>query len=167
MSQRCPEWVNTRQPASQPAELFFTFQSNCKKKKKKKRNETKRNTTMANHKPKTTRPASPVKKPPQSEQPTQGISGRLFGLLKKFPMQIASPSKELPPQADSQSEEDQSDSQEEEEEEEDEEGDEEIEEEHVTESEEEEEEEEEDPLGDEQCKAIIENYMLESQSNPH
>ncbi|MBW0467520.1 hypothetical protein O181_007235 [Austropuccinia psidii MF-1] len=34
---------------------------------------------------------------PHPQQPAQGISGRLFGLLKKFPMPISSPTKENSP----------------------------------------------------------------------
>ncbi|KAA1133306.1 hypothetical protein PGTUg99_022383 [Puccinia graminis f. sp. tritici] len=152
---------------------------------------------MANHKPKTKtktkQPNSPNKQPPPgpsspSAAPSQGLSGRLFGLLKKFPMQITSPSKEIPPppspqddphttesedgsesEQDQEEEEEGEEEQEEEEEgleeedeqEEEEEEEEETEQEIVTETEEEEEE-EEDPLGDEQCKAIMENYLLET-----
>lgn len=125
---------------------------------------------MANQKPKTHRHNETVKQLPPAEQPSQGISGKLFGLFKKFPMQLTSPSKEVLPQDDSQSEQERSNSeQDQEEEEEDEDEDEDDEDEDKDESEQEivTESEQEDPLGDEQCKAIMENYLLESKPTPH
>ncbi|KNZ48805.1 hypothetical protein VP01_53g3 [Puccinia sorghi] len=120
---------------------------------------------MANQKPKTHRHNETVKQLPPAEQPSQGISGKLFGLFKKFPMQLTSPSKEVLPQDDSQSEQERSNSeQDQEEEEDDEDEDEDDEDEDKDESEQEivTESEQEDPLGDEQCKAIMENYLLET-----
>ncbi|WAQ89975.1 hypothetical protein PtA15_11A667 [Puccinia triticina] len=86
------------------------------------------------------------------------MSGRLFGLFMKFPMQITSPSKEISPPSpqDHQHTESEEESDSAQEEDEDDQGEEETEQEVVTESE------EEDPLGDEQCKAIMENYLLET-----